>query len=405
MKKIGSVVLGIVTSIGGFAEVGSVSTAAQSGAQFGLQLLWAIAVAALILAMFTEMSGRLSAVSGRTFAAAVRERFGLHFQLTLLGAELLIDFMLLVAELGGVAIALHLVTGFDFRWFFLPIGLGAGVVLWLGNFKVIEDGLGLLGLLTLAFVVAVWRLHPAPSEVATNLVPSMPTHDMARYAFLAVSIVGATVSPYLLNFYGSGAVEEKWDESHLWSNRVTAFGGIGFGAGVAMATLITAAYVLGPHHIQVESYEQAALMFLPVFGDWAVLFFAIALGVGCFGAAVEIALNGGYVLAQGFGWPWGANKKRLETARFSGSMTLLLAAATLFALSGFDPLRLTLLATGVTVIAMPFIVLPMLVLMNDRSLVKDHHSGPVGNAALATLVIVGALLAVVVVPLEILGGG
>jgi Mn2+/Fe2+ NRAMP family transporter len=136
-----------------------------------------------------------------------------------------------------------------------------------------------------------------------------------------------------------------------------------------------------------------------------VLFFAVALFVGCFGAAVEIALNGGYVLAQGFGWPWGANKKRLETARFSGAMTLLLAAATLFALSGFDPLRLTLLATAVTVIAMPIIVLPMMVLMNDQSLVKDHRSGPIGNGVLATLVIVGALLAIVVVPLQIVGGG
>ncbi len=405
MKKIGNVVLGVITSIGGFAEVGSVSTSAQAGAQFGLQLLWAIAIAALILALFSEMSGRLSAVSGRPFAAAVRERFGFHFQATLFGAELLTDFMLLTAELGGTAIALHLLTGLDFRWFFLPIAAAALLVLWVGNFSIIENGLGLIGLITLSFVVAAWKLNPAPAQLTPNFIPSMPTHDVSKYAFLVVSIVGATVSPYLLNFYGSGAVEEKWGESDLWSNRITAFAGIGFGAVVSMATLVTAAFVLGPRHIEVDSYEQAALMFVPVFGHWAVLLFAVALGIGCFSAAVEIALNGGYIAAQGFGWPWGANKKRLETARFSGAMTLMLLAAMLFAFVGFDPLRLTLISVGVTVIIMPLVVLPMLVLMNDEELVKTHRSGPIGNGILAVLTIVAAVMALVVVPLEIVGGG
>ena len=51
MKKIFNVVLGVVTSIGGFVEVGSISTAAQAGAEFGFALLWAIAAAALMVAI------------------------------------------------------------------------------------------------------------------------------------------------------------------------------------------------------------------------------------------------------------------------------------------------------------------------------------------------------------------
>jgi hypothetical protein len=46
-------------------------------------------------------------------------------------------------------------------------------------------------------------------------------------------------------------------------------------------------------------------VFDPVFGRYGVPLFAVALGIGCFGAAVEIALNGGYVFSQGFGWAWG----------------------------------------------------------------------------------------------------
>jgi len=66
MSVIVDLVLGIVTSIGGFVEVGSISTSAQAGSEYGFQLLWAIAVAGAMLALLTEMSGRLSVMSRRS---------------------------------------------------------------------------------------------------------------------------------------------------------------------------------------------------------------------------------------------------------------------------------------------------------------------------------------------------
>src|SRR5215216_5456072 len=103
MKKILNLTLGVVTSIGGFVEAGSLSTAVQAGAEFGFALLWAIAAAALFIAALAEMSGRLAAVGKRSIAAATRERFGFHFHIVPLTAELIIDLLLLTAEIGGVA--------------------------------------------------------------------------------------------------------------------------------------------------------------------------------------------------------------------------------------------------------------------------------------------------------------
>jgi Mn2+/Fe2+ NRAMP family transporter len=162
--------------------------------------------------------------------------------------------------------------------------------------------------------------------------------------------------------------------------------------------------VLGPRHIQVDSYDQAALMFVPVFGRWAVRLFAVSLGIGCFGAAVEIALNAGYVFAQVFGWTWGANKPRRSAARFTTAFTCVLLAALAIAVLGFDPLRLTMISVALTVVIMPALVLPFLVLMNDEKYVKTHTSGVIGNGFLAVATVLGALLALVVVPLELLGG-
>jgi Mn2+/Fe2+ NRAMP family transporter len=404
VSAIVDLLLGVVTSIGGFVEVGSISTSAQAGSEFGFQLLWAIAAATLMLAMFVEMSGRLAAVGKQTIAAAVRERFGIHYQVIPLVAELLIDVLLLTAEIGGVAIAVKLLTGIGFQWWILPVGLSIWLVLWFSGFAVVEHGIGLLGLVTLAFVAAAWKLGPDAGDVGKGFIPTMADHDMLRYAFLAVSIVGATVSPYLLNFYSSGTVEEKMTEDQLWVNRTTAYLGTGFGSIVAMGVLVTSAMVLQPRSIIVDSYEQAALMFIPAFGRWAVGLFAACLGIGCLGAALEITLNTGYLLGQVLGWQWGANKPRREEARFTAAFTFILLMALAIGLIGFDPLKLTMICVALTVVAMPFVVLPFLVLMNDKRYLKQHTSGPIGNGLLAALTILAALLAMVVVPLEILGG-
>jgi Mn2+/Fe2+ NRAMP family transporter len=119
---------------------------------------------------------------------------------------------------------------------------------------------------------------------------------------------------------------------------------------------------------------------------------------------VELTLNSGYVSAQVFGWQWGANKPRRDASRFTAAFTLVLLAALAIALLGFDPLRLTLLSVAFTVIIMPLVVLPFLVLMNDEKFVKQHTSGAIGNALLAGLTVLGALMALVIVPLELLGG-
>jgi Mn2+/Fe2+ NRAMP family transporter len=404
VRKIFNLALGIVTSIGGFVEVGSISTSAQAGSEFGFSLLWAIAAATLFLAALSEMAGRVGAVSKRTMAAAVRERFGFHFQIIPLGAEFVIDTLLLTAELGGAAIAIKLLTGIGFQWWVLPLGFMAWLVLWFGNFTVIEDGVGLLGIVTLSFVLAAWRLHPDPVSLARGFVPSVSDHDLTRYAFLTVSIIGATVSPYLINFYSSGAVEEKWTEQDLWINRLTSFLGMGFGSIVAMGCLVTAAIVLGPHHVKVETYEQAAQMFVPVYGSWAIALFALSLGIGCFGAIVEIALNAGYVIGQALGWTWGVDKKRRDVSRFVVAFSLMLLLSVAIAATGMDPLRVTLISVALTVVIMPIVVLPFLVLMNEERYAGRHTSGPIGNGLLALLTVLGALMALVVIPLEIWGG-
>lgn len=404
MKKILEIALGIITSIGGFLDVGAIATAAEAGAAFGYQLIWAIILGTICVIFLVEMSGRLAAVSQHTLAAAVRERMGFNFFIIPLLAEIGVDFLVLAAEIGGVCIALQLLTGISFQWWALPVAFAIWLLLWKGTFGVIENGVAFLGLVTLVFVAATFKLHPSLTQLGMGLLPSLPQNDTTHYFFIAVSILGALISPYLFYFYSSGAVEDKWDESHIGINRAVATLGMGFGSIVSLGVLIVAALVLNPKGIQVDRYEQAALMLTQPFGYWGFILFALSLGIACFGAALEVSLDTAYIVAQTFGWNWGESLHPKDAARFSLIYTVFVFLASLPMAFGIDPLQLTLFSMAITTLILPPVILPFLILMNDESYVGQHRNGWLSNSVIVFAIALAFVLAIVAIPLEIWGG-
>src|SRR5881394_1848822 len=129
MKSFAKVGLGILTSIGGFLEAGSIGTSLEAGAAYQFQLLWALALGVICIAFLTEMTGRLAAVSGHTVVDAMRKRFGFKVQAWPLTAQILVNLLVLAAEVGGAAFALQLATGIQMAVWALPIVAVIWVVL------------------------------------------------------------------------------------------------------------------------------------------------------------------------------------------------------------------------------------------------------------------------------------
>jgi Mn2+/Fe2+ NRAMP family transporter len=404
MKRVFEIALGIVTSVGGFLDVGSIATSSEAGARFGFALVWPLVLGTICVIFLVEMSGRLAAVSHHTIASAMRERFGFDFFLVPLLTVALVSLLTLAAELGGVCVALQLATGIAFPWWALPVMVLVWALLWRGSFGLIEKGVSLLGLVTVVFLVAAFRLHPPLGDVAAGLVPRLPDHETGHYWFLAVSILGASLTPYLFYFYSSGAIEDRWNESHLGVNRVVATLGMSFGGVLAGAVLVVAAVVFLPRGVRIESYEQVALILTDVFGRWGFWLFLAAFGIACLGAVLEISLAVAYLVAQGLGWNWGENVKPRDAARFATTYTLVLIAAMVPVVAGIDPLRLTNVAMVLSAASLPVATLPFLVLMNDPDYVKGHPNGRLGNAVVVFVIGLACVLAVVSLPLQLMGG-
>jgi Mn2+/Fe2+ NRAMP family transporter len=405
MKKVFQIALGIVTGIGGFLEVGSIATAAEAGASFRYALLWSIALGTICLIFLIEMTGRLAAVSKHSIADAVRERLGFPFAVIPRGAEIIVNVMVIGAEIGGVSLALKFVTGIEVRVWAIPVTLLIWLAIWAGTLNVIENATSIVGLVAIAFVVAAVKMHPDHDTVLRGFIPSAPSHDAAHYWYVAVGILGATISPYMFHFYGSGAIEDKWGEDSLTANRITAALGMSFGAVMSVAVLVCAALVLAPRGIEVERYEQAALILIPALGRWGLPLFAGALGVCCFGAAIEVSLATAYMVAQTLGWNWGENKKPDQEARFSTTYVVMLLLGGALLLTGIDPLKLTMYAMALTALILPLIVIPFVVLLNDETYVHEHRNGPIGNTVVIVTIVLASVVALVTIPLEIVGGG
>ena len=403
MKKILGIALGIVTSIGGFLDAGSIATSAQAGAAFGYSLLWAVALGTVCVIFLVEMSGRFSIVSGHTIIDAIRKRFGFAAFIVPFAATLLVNLLVLAAELGGICVALQLLTGIGFQLWAIPVAIAVWLLLWLATFDVVENGTALLGLVTLSFVVAIFVLGAEPAELAAGLVPSLPAEERTHYLFLVVSIIGATIAPYLFLFYSSGAIEDKWDKSFITANRVIATLGMSFGGLISMAVMVVAALALKPQGIRVEEYEQAALMLVPAYGGWGFYLFVASLAIACFGAALELSLASAYAVSQAFGWNWGENLKPREAARFSTTYTAFIAAVALIVLTGLNPMKLTLFSMAITALVLPLTALPFLVLMNDPRYMGSHVNSRFSNAVVVLIVVLTAILAVVSIPLELMG--
>jgi manganese transport protein len=166
VKGIFQIALGILAAIGGFVDIGDIVFNVAAGSVFGYQLLWAVAVGVVGIITYSEMCGRVAAVSGRAVFDVVRERLGFSVGLVTLIAAELVTLLTLAAEVGGVALALELLSALPYRALLVLAVAATAVVLWVTPFAWIERIFGYGGLALLVFAVGAVKLHPDWGAVA-----------------------------------------------------------------------------------------------------------------------------------------------------------------------------------------------------------------------------------------------
>jgi Mn2+/Fe2+ NRAMP family transporter len=400
--KIFKIALGILAAIGGFVDIGDLVFNVAAGAIFGYQLLWVVVVGVVGIIVYSEMCGRVAAVSNKAVFDAVRERVGFRAGLVTLVAAQVVYLMTLAAEVGGVAICLRLLSGLPYRWLILAAIVGLGIVVWVVSFEWIERIFGYGGLCLLVFAVAAVKLHPDWGAVAHGYVPHMDTEDTALYLFFAVGLLGAAMTPYEVYFYSSGGVEEGWKPKDLGLNRANAIIGYSLGGFFSFALMIVGGALFLEQGIQPDFLGSIALGAEVPIGEVGLLLALIGILFAVGGASIDTLFAGAYNLAQFFGWEWGRYRHASGAPRFTLTWMVLLGLALAIVMTGVDPVQLTEYAVIFSVVALPLTYLPILLVANDRAYMGKYVNGRVSNVLGVAYLVVILAVSLTAIPLMII---
>jgi manganese transport protein len=400
--KIFKIALGILAAIGGFVDIGDLVFNVAAGAIFGYQLLWVVVIGVVGIIVYSEMCGRVAAVSNKAVFDAVRERVGFRAGLITLVAAQVVNLMTLAAEVGGVAICLRLLSGLPYRWLILAAIVGLGIVVWVISFEWIERIFGYGGLCLLVFAVAAIKLHPDWGAVAHGYVPHMNTEDTALYLFFAVGLLGAAMTPYEVYFYSSGGVEEGWKAKDLGLNRANAIIGYSLGGFFSFALMIVGGALFLEQGIQPDFLGSIALGAEVPIGEVGLLLALIGILFAVGGASIDTLFAGAYNLAQFFGWEWGRYRHASGAPRFTLTWMVLLGLALAIVMTGVDPVQLTEYAVIFSVVALPLTYLPILLVANDRAYMGKYVNGRVSNVLGVAYLVVILAVSLTAIPLMII---
>jgi Mn2+/Fe2+ NRAMP family transporter len=403
VKKLFAVALGILTAIGGFVDIGDLVTNAQVGARFGLSLAWVVVIGVLGICVFAEMSGRVAAMSGRGTFDLVRERLGPRIGLLNLFGSMAITFLTFVAEIGGVALALQLVFSVHELLIIPLVGLLVWLLLWRAKFSAIENVLGLLGLALVVFAVALWQLGPDWSHLVRQAatVGKPADETWTTWAYYAVALFGAAMTPYEVFFFSSGGVEEKWTEQDIVTMRANVLVGFPLGGLLSLAIAGSAWLVLGPLSIEVGTLGQVGLPVAEALGKIGIAVALVGFVAATFGAACETGLSIGYSVGQYFGAQWGKYVRVQQAAVFHAILLMATLLAVAVLMTTVDPIVVTELSVVFSAVALPLTYFPILVVANDPDYMGERTNGGFANTLGMVYLVLIAVAAVAAIPLMI----
>ncbi|OBK53196.1 NRAMP family divalent metal transporter [Mycobacterium sp. 1081908.1] len=359
---------GLIVMVGD-NDAGGVATYAQAGQNYGMGLLWTLALLIPVLYVNQEMVLRLGAVTRVGHARLIFERFGKFWGAFSVGDLLILNALTIVTEFIGVSLAL------GFLGCPRAIAIPAAAVLLFavvagGSFRRWEGLMFLLIAVNVLIIPMVLMAHPTLKGTARGLVPQFPGGLNSTVLLLVVAIVGTTVAPWQLFFQQSNVVDKRITTRWIAYARADLIIGIVVvmvGATALMA--VTAFGLAGTADAGgfTDAGAVASGLSRHLGGTVGVLFAIILLDASLIGAnAIGLATT--YAVGDTLGKRHSLHWKISEAPLFYGGYAVLLAVSAAVA---FSPDHILGLVTqGVQALAgvlLPSATVFLVLLCNDRA--------------------------------------
>lgn len=394
---------GIVTAMAG-NDAGGISTYSTVGAKFGYLTLWVIPVMCILLVVVQTTATRMGAVTGKGFAALIRERFGIRLTALAMLALLIGNVATTFSEFAGIASGMEM-FGVP-RWISVPIAAAAvwGLIVG-GSYKRVQNVFLALSFVFISYIIAAFMCQPNWNLALIHTVIPEALLDQS-FLSLTVAMVGTTIAPWMMFYTQSSVVEKGVEAKELFYQRIDAITGAVVACIVAWFIIVTTGSVLYPQGIEIESAADAAAALAPFAGQYAEALFAVGLIAASLLAACVLPLTTSFVICEAFGWEAGVNFSWKEAPIFKGIFTAtIVMSAIVIVIPGLNLMGIMLTAQFVNGVILPVLLIFMAIICTDKRMMGTHTVPLVTRGLLYITIVVVGVLSIICLIMQIFGIG
>ena len=392
---------GIITAMAG-NDAGGIATYSQVGALFGYRSLWALPIMCILLIVVQLTASHMGAVTGKGFAALIRERFGIRLTTLAMVALLIGNVATIVSQFAGIASGLEM-----FGVSRILTVIVAAVAVWLlivyGNYRSVERVFLILSLVFVTYIVAAVMAEPNWEDaIISTFSPQIV--GSTTYLSLMIAMIGTTIAPWMIFNLQSNVVEKGMTTDDTLSMRVDAISGTIVAVVIAWFIVVTTGTVLYPEGISVESATDAALALEPFAGPYARILFAVGLIGASFLAACVLPLTTAFVICEAFGWEAGVSFTWREAPMFKGIITFVVFfSAIIVLIPNMNLMAMMLFSQFICGVILPVLLVFMALIASDAHVMKKHQVGLVSRVLIWMTVGIVTILTVALLVMQVLG--
>lgn len=371
-----------------FIGPGTVTLCTIAGASFGYSLIWAIILSTFSTIILQEMSLRIGLVTRMNLAQVVRNNikslFLNRFLLILIICSILIGNAAYEAgNISGASLGLSaIINNQSINYFPLIIGLVAFIVLYQGDYKILERSLiSLVLIMSISFFITAIMTKPNLTLLVKGAIrPNINSNNLV----VVLGLIGTTVVPYNL-FLHSSLVSEKWKSiDKLKVARFESFISILIGGLVSLSIIITAASV---NNQEITGVIDLAKGLEPLYGKFAIYFLGIGLFASGITSSITAPLAAAYVAKSCFGWG-----DSLKSKKFRLVWILILLIGVIISMLNINPIEIIKFAQFSNSLLLPIIAIILLWLINNRNIISNKYNYKYQNLLGSIIVIITIIL-------------
>ena len=393
-----------------YVDPGNFAANIEGGTRFGYTLLWVLLWSNAMAILIQYLSAKLGIATGKTLPQNCRAIFSKPVNLGLWVAAELAALATDLAEFLGAALGFYLLfgpqlvaQGMQKQQVLLLAALITSVCVFLilalelYGFRKLE-----YGIMTFVFAIAacyafeIFLVKPQWKQVAYHvLVPEISSTSI----YVAVAMLGATVMPHVVYLHSALVLDRvklaentcptnKWLTrfKHLRFELIDVLAAMNGAWLINSAMIVMAAAVFASSGRTVASIEEAHQTLGPLLGSMSALAFALALLFSGLSSST-VGTMAGQVIIEGF--------LDIKFSVFLRRLITIIPAIIVIAV-GLDPLRILVLSQVSLSFALPFALIPLVMLTRSRKVMHDLVNGRTTNwlayGAAAVIITLNVLL-------------